>query len=372
MKRLLISALLLTLAGQVDAEPHPNHLARYLAAMPLSKSNSLKHLARSRTYLYYKVRFKRFWNYVERYHVNRISKWREEHVSAQATQQTAFYPLSGADFLNFYGLYRNASTYVMVALEDPGPLPDPNTWSAKKHSKYLNNVLGGMHTIADKNYFYSYRMKKNLVEGKAGLLPVLLIFMSRMGLQIDKLENIYINEQGRLIKLAGRTAKSQGLRISFHNANGDSKWLIYLQMRLGDESADINTKEGKFFHSLGRTDTMMKSAVYLFHFDRYPRYRNFLLGISETFIQDDSGIPFKHFDDRWQINLFGRYNKPYPISSIKPHVPRQLDLIKAYKKKSSKINFQFGYGTLWGWNKSNLQLFIRKKPKYPKTDTSQP
>ena len=64
--------------------------------------------------------------------------------------------------------------------------------------------------------------------------------------------------------------------------------------------------------------TFIKSASYLLHGGEFSNVRRAILANSSAVLQDDSGIPFRFYqDEAWSTELFGNY-------------VRTLDMFKAY------------------------------------------
>ena len=153
-----------------------------------------------------------------------------------------------------------------------------------------------------------------------------------------------------------------GNRITF-TAPGDrtQREIIYLSMRLGGNSMDANTPEGRFFNSLSGLNVLIKSAIYLFHRTGYRDLATFILNRTNLLIQDDSGIPFSYFDrNSFEIGLFGNFDTPVRLVEI-PRPPQQPDLAQAFRERSQPLPFHFGYGVLRRDRVSNLLLAVRKR-----------
>ena len=68
------------------------------------------------------------------------------------------------------------------------------------------------------------------------------------------------------------------------------------------------------------------------HKNYFSEIRSHLLSSSSAIIQDDSGIPIKHFpNNRWNIQFFGKYTAP--IDLFKEHYQSEM------KDLSEKFNF---------------------------------
>ena len=99
-------------------------------------------------------------------------------------------------------------------------------------------------------------------------------------------------------------------------------------------------------HTVG---TYLKAASYMMHWTTFSDIRNYILDNSLAVIQDDSGIAYKHFDDRFDITLYGIYKHPLPSFDKRTYQP---DLMKAYTENADKVKtlpFYIGYNDPSNW-----------------------
>src|SRR5581483_1819506 len=100
-----------------------------------------------------------------------------------------------------------------------------------------------------------------------------------------------------------------------------------------------------------RCITYIKSASYLLHANFMSNMRSLILKNSIAVVEDDTGIPFKYFQEgnRFDIKLYGQYTKP--VSDF-PYLSLQKPLQEAFQKDSSKIGkLPFHLGYHWGSKK---------------------
>ncbi|MBP7604883.1 MAG: hypothetical protein KBA15_13205 [Spirochaetes bacterium] len=349
--------------------PYWNDLALFLAGMPQRPESPFREPAATPQYARHVESMNAFWEKVRGENIDTITPWRDAQLEGLPRAKTAFYPFSGADLANLYTFYPDARTYVMIALEDPGIIPDPLNLSPAELAEGLSSIHRAIQSIASRNYFHSAVMQRELPNRYLpGTIPVLLIFAARLGLGVSTVELIGIDPSGNVVPLdaastiRGAAPAVTGARIRFRApGDGEPRTLVYLDMRLSDRVLEPSSPEGRFFRSLGSFDTLIKSAVYLLHRDGFAELCSYILEHSSTVIQDDSGMPFRLFDrDNWDARLFGTYTRPRKLKDLQ-NPPDQPDLALAYSRKSEPLPFSFGYGVLTGKGKSNLLLAVRKK-----------
>jgi len=153
-----------------------------------------------------------------------------------------------------------------------------------------------------------------------------------------------------------------GNRIAFQRADGSKAVVEYFSMNLGDEKVlgrfGLKKKPAivKFLNSLPITTTYLKSASYLLHRPTFKIIRGVVLGKTKFLLQDDSGLPVKHFlNKQWENRFFGNYIQPIKMFAVR----YQKDLKKIYrnKKKIGPLPFDIGYKEYKG--RSNL-MFSRR------------
>jgi hypothetical protein len=85
----------------------------------------------------------------------------------------------------------------------------------------------------------------------------------------------------------------------------------------------------------------LKAASYLLHQNGFSIARDYLLRVSASILQDDSGVPLRYCNPgKWTLRFFGTYTGP--INLFKSFY--QPDLRQYYATSSPKpLTFGFGY-----------------------------
>jgi hypothetical protein len=321
---------------------------------------------------------KQFWDEVRKESLNAMTSWREKNVPRDLARNPVLYPLSGADYLNAYALFPQAPQYTFIALEAPGTPPNLYRMTEPERESGLAAIRRAVATVASVNYMKSKILRKELSNSYIpGTLPVFLLLAGGLGHIVDDVRPVILDEGGNIrdsrwesedapplrSRKPGTPGAVHGLRMVVHDpGSGQSKVIIYLQIRLRKEAVSAATREGKYLGTIRNCNTIFKAAVYLLHNDEYDAVREFVLDRSDLILQDDSGLPYRLFrPEEWAEHLFGTYTRIPPLGGI-PDPPQQPVLARRFREHSEPLLFPYGYGVLLGKGKSNLMLFVKKSP----------
>ena len=219
--------------------------------------------------------------------------------------------------------------------------------------------FGQHHFRLSFSFFITKDMKSDLQQTQlSGTLPVLYVFLARAGCRIESVEPVGLDKAGALTD--GKAAVS-GVKIVFFAASGRQQTLYYFTTDLADYALRNNRGFLAFCERQGRGVSLVKAASYLMHLETFSTARDFLLGSSDAIVQDDSGIPIRHFDlAKWNLRLFGTY--PGPIEIFQKHTQPDLAALFA---KSNPVPLEFGFGYRWHASQSGLLIAIPKPTTTP-------
>jgi hypothetical protein len=348
---IVLAAFLRAAAAQV---PSPDDTARFLAGMPVSTGSVLQELAQESFSQQHANAFDATFDKLETQQLGKIRAWSSTYLNAP--QPTAFYFFSGPDFLYADAFFPNATTYVLSGLEAVGRVPDLTALPKDVVAHALNNIEVSLSSLLLASYFITIKMDADLNNGPVnGVLPLLYVFLARSGKAVRDVSFVNLDRNGnpQSNNGAGRSA-ARGVKIAFTTAAGQSKTLYYFGADVADASSG-NHALLQFCQRLGRGDSLLKSASYLLHENKFSRVRNFLLQYAAAIVQDDSGIPVAGFDKtKWRLSAFGRYNRPFGIFE-KYHQPKLTELFQ--KQRPTPLDFGIGYQARF--NGSNLLLATR-------------
>ena len=299
---------------------------------------------------------------------NRLEKlalWHKNNLQTASVPDSsfAFYPFSGGDFIHLRWLFPHASDYLMVAREEVGTYPDINKLDSNQVIDYLQSVDVVLRDIYNKSYFITKNMitdirNRNLVDG---MLPILLWGAAKTDLEIISIQFFNIDSLGKK-DMSVRDTYS-GVLIQMKDTRENSrKTLTYLSCDISDKGFTLTPGPRKLIEEIlpYNCNSFVKSASYLLHYGSFGAIRKIILDRSNSLLQDDTGIPFKYFDQAlWNIHLFGEYE--IPISDFSSNLFQQ-DMNAAYKDSlyfKGPINFSLGYH--WGSGNQNQMFSYKKK-----------
>ena len=281
---------------------------------------------------------------------------------------TVFYPFSGPDFISPYTLFPDAGTYILIALEPIGEVPDFEAMSQKDFNSFFAEIRKSLHDSLHIDYFISSHMHTSMESKELnGVLPFLLFFMAREKTRILDVEYWFMEPGGTIQKVRGfengepgPAGAIPGVRILFESAGSPGnkpQTLYYFRLNLYDRTFRRNSHFITFLQNFGPLITFMKSGPYVMFDRQASTARQFVLDQSRYVLQEDSGIPFRYFDPSvWALQFYGTYSKP--ISIFKNYY--QADLARIYKTGKDIKPLPFGIGYHFQVDTANLLFAIRK------------
>jgi hypothetical protein len=351
-------------------DPYWSDLSLFLAGKELSIESPFYAISQRAFYKDHARKVQKAHAEIKKNHLDKIIPWVEKNTQPFTPQNTVLYPLSGADFINLYHFYPNSKHYYMIGLEHPGDFVNPLSLDENSLKKGLSSLETMTVQMAQLNYFISKNMRNHFSnQYYKGVAPMLIVFMTNLGLEVQYFEKVRLLENGFLEviseysnNLMNRSDITEGVRVYFYDkTKNQKKILTFLRMYINPDSYLQSNYKGKFFIGLPKTNLILKSAEYLFHRPEYENFVNFLVKKSDMLIQDDTGFPFRYFNNSsWNINLYGTYSKQFILKGVYLKSD-QPDLLSSYKEKSQLLPFKYGYGVLKGESQSNLGVYRRKE-----------
>jgi hypothetical protein len=352
-------------ASDVPHSRQANDTARFLAGMPGTPGSPFATLEETPAWQDHRRQLDAAWSRTETELLVGARKFQADELNGAAFQtRTVFYPFSGPDTLTATLYFPHNPLYVMVALEPAGTLPTAEQMTKKDLAGYLAAMRETTSDELGRSFFITRQMDKQF-RGQVtdGLLIPILQLLVRTGHTVLGFRYVRLNEAGQIVE---RTADykaptrygNKGLEIDFQtDADSSFHKLFYLSVNIADDRLRENTPFQAYLARLTGTVSMLKATSYMTHQPGFSMIREALLKNSWAILQDDSGLPYKAFDQaQWKVQLYGDYIKPYGSFGWL----EQPDLRSAYQTLSPKpLPMHVGYG--YRKITSNLLLAIRRE-----------
>jgi hypothetical protein len=333
---------------QIVVPSNATDAARYLAGMPVSAESPLTRLTTDPRWIAHSNEMNAAFAKLEQRQLNNIRSWRAEFLGpATAFSRTCLYFFSGPDFLHADAFYPDCSTYVLVSLEPIESIPELQSVPPELLQNTLQTIEVSLNTLVNFGYFETHELHQYLERSQLkGVLPIIFVFLARSGKQILNVDYTSLSRAG-----------ARGVKVSFRDlATGAQKVLYYFSADLSDSGLKANQTVLRFCNGLGPTNSFLKADSYLLHQNDFGIARNYLLRVSASILQDDSGIPLRYFaPERWTMRFFGSYTGP--INLFKNFY--QPDLAHYYAASSPKP-LTFGFGYQWNPHDAGLIIAARK------------
>lgn len=340
--------------------PAYNDGARFIAGLR-NRQGTLTACEDKPTWRQYAKFIDRSWERFDRKHLAPMREWASQELST-AHSATVFYPFSGPDVVNMYTLFPHAKTYLMIALEPVGEIPD---LAAIDENHFFANLKSSLYDLLQLNFFITDKLSNSLGKPEMkGILPILLFFLAREKTQVVDVRYWLMKPDGTIEESpAGGPSPLgpqgiAGVRIDFTAVGSkENQALYYFQVNLRNDSLERHGKFVSFLKGFGPLTTFAKAASYLMHKPGYAKIRQFILDQSLYVLQGDSAIPLKYFDRTvWNLRFFGTYT--HPINFFKKY--QQQDLAEIYKEGANVYPLPFGIDYCHRVKTSNLMLASKK------------
>ncbi len=299
-----------------------NDTARYLAGLPPS-GGVAEQLSRTPEWQQHAAFMQQAWG---RFDLTKLSKLREWAGSELDVRGAIFYPFSGPDFVYAFNFFPRSGTYILAALEPVGTVPPVEEIPVEA----LLGVESSLQTLLKAGYFVTKDMRANL----RGTLPILYIMLARSGCTIHDVKML-----------------PNGAQIQFGTGTGDRRTLFYISCDLSNGGFRGNRGLQSLVKEAGARTALIKADSYLLHTNDFSDVRDMLLNQMRVIVQDDSGIPLRHFDPaKWNLRLYGTYTPPLDIFAQY----YQPEMAAAFAQGARPLPFGLGYK----WNPKEASVIV--------------
>lgn len=290
----------------------------------------------------------------------RIRAWSAQALPPEVhAAPVVLYPFSGPDVLYATALFPQAQRMLFTGLETVGEPPQAAHFDAPALADSLGELRRSLSTLLGQSFFVTAQMQAQFPRNQfRGVTPLLLLLLARAGYVPESVAPLVLTDDGRLCARAfDERVDHAGVEIRYRAPGEDAlRSLVYLRVDLSDEGLAQAPGYAALVRGYGVRASYLKSASYLMHTREFAAIRTLLLEVSPALLQDDSGIPFRHFDpDAWEATLYGAYRRGG--GGFENRV--QEDLKAAFAAAPARpLRFWIGYRHSAA--DSNLQLYRRR------------
>lgn len=344
-----------------------NDASRFLAGVPGRKGGAFEKLEQDAAWQEYSREFDSKWEELKARQIASVADFQKRELApvvAQTKSNYVYYPFSGPDVLYLTTFFPDSKTNVMVGLEPVGSLPSPSEFEGANMVPELNGWRIGIASLYKRTFFVTSEMDKQFRGRVAdGLLPMISMLLVRTGHDVEGIRYIRLSDSGeplsadvsKTVDENGKKIRHQGVEVTYRKRGETADRKIYY-FSTDMSKFGQNVAFQSFLKSLGKPDTLVKSASFLLHWKMCEDARTFILEQSNLILEDDTGVPYKLLvRANWKTSLFGQYSRPdRPFTG---QYQADLDTAFADKDKVKPLGFNLGYGT--GRRPTHLLLAIR-------------
>ena len=184
-------------SGQTDkCLPAYNDYALFIAGLSNPKSTLAAYEGKPAWVRHAKF-IEQNWERFTRGRLAPMRQWAAKELSS-ATAATVFYPFSGPDFVNVFALFPHAKTYLLIALEPVGEMPD---FAAGNNQHFFPSLQRSLNDLLQLDFFITNQMRSSLGKGELkGTLPVLMFFLAREQATVLEVQYWAMKPDGAIIE----------------------------------------------------------------------------------------------------------------------------------------------------------------------------
>ena len=314
-----------------------NDTARFLAGMPGGSNSPLTAARLSEHWQRYSQNMDELWRRFSVQRQPRIASFSRNHLGGLRSPSTLWYPFSGPDVLFAEAFFPGSGNCLLSGLEGSEMLPNLATLSPSEVNNALDGLYTSLTTSLSCSFFITKDMRVDLQRTRLkGTLPVVLVFLARLGYDIQSVQPVSIDGSGALA--SGQPGGSwPGWLVRAGGKN-----IYYFTGNLADFSLRADNRYISWVSRFGSVVTYLKSASYLMHTDEFKIIRDSILRQSSAILQDDSGLPLSAFDGSWNMQYFGRYTGVLDIFKSN-YQPALAQIFAAGGSNVQNIDFGVGY-----------------------------
>lgn len=327
----------------VAGEAGPDDVGLFLAGKPVRRGAVLSRLQQTVEYQEHQREIGRIWRDTGRPRIRAMELWSSAEVTAvTGGGGTVYYPFGGPDLLHVNAMFPQARNYALMGLEPVGEVPLLESLPPGEVLAALPAFRQSVKTQLLIGYFVTKDMRSDLERSVLrGVTPILLGTVALIGGEVESVN---------AISAGGKP----GVEMQYYDGSGLRHTAYYVAGDLSNGGFKGGYQQ--WLAGFGGKATYFKAASYLMHDDRFSQARDFFLSQSRAVLQDDSGIPFRHFpQDTWSFRYYGSYEKPIELFAEY----QQHDLQQAFAT-NPKTALAFGSGYQANYYDANLLLAVKR------------
>jgi hypothetical protein len=348
--------------------------AQLIAGMPVTSADSaLLAIQQQEFYKTHTEFTASSWKTTKESMLDPIKQWcKEKSIGDDRDSTTCFYPLAGPDFLFANTFYPNAQTYILLGLEPRGTFPDFFNMTEDRQKRYFAGIRESMKYLNTRGYFVTQHMSSDFRKGALnGMVHMMMYMMAKTDHSIIDVYPVYLNDKGAEVKIANEDEAPDGsilsIKIEFvHNPNPTTKKsAYYFRIDVSDENLEKKPEFEAFVNSFPSRMSYLKSASCVLFNTDFEKMRQLIL-TGEKVIQDDTGVPYKHFKKGpFDLSFYGTYTSV--IKDLSWCIQR--DFIKDLKASPNNTKLPFKISYNGNYDEGVIMYAVRKKEEKP-ADTS--
>lgn len=314
-----------------------NDAARFLAGMPGGSNSPLTAIRMGEHWQRYSQNMDELWRRFSVARQPRIASFSRHQLGGLRNPGTLWYPFSGPDVLFAEAFFPGSGNCLLSGLEGSEMLPDLNTLSEAEINTALDGLYTSLTTSLSCSFFITKDMRVDLQRTRLkGTLPVVLVFLARLGYDIESAQPVSLDGAGNL------TAGHPGGSWPGWLVRAAGKNIYYFTGNVADFALRADPRYLHWVGRFGNVVTYLKSASYLMHTDEFRMIRDAILRQSTAILQDDSGLPLTAFDGSWALHFYGRYTGVLDIFKGY-YQPRLAEIFAAGGSNVQVLDFGVGY-----------------------------
>lgn len=348
----------------VEPSPAPDAVARFIAGLPGGSGSPLRDLEGDPAWVAHQRDSDSDWFDLLTNRLPVMRAFGDQELNPVHASKTLLYAFGGPDIITARALFPAMDNYILIGLEPAGTVPGVERLRERPLETVLPRFRMTLDSVLRRSFFITREMDSQLrSQITDGVLPVMLAELVRSGHTIEGVRHVRILPDGTLATRdpaePWNSFTNQSSAIRFHAGNpAETKTLLYVSANLMSPAFDRNEGLRKFVAAQRGATGFFKATSYTVHQAQFAGIRDTILDTCSAVVQDDSGVPYRLFDQKsWAVQLYGGYEKPYGSFSFR----EQPDLRQAYAAGARQLNFRIGYG----FSKVPSNLLVARRRQAP-------